>query len=828
MLTSENRSSINSENQPQAVIYTVSADKTKEASLGEELKVLNINLSGYDLTSAQEKDVIKQIKAFAIKNAINIVAFQNASDEMHEFLKGKLVGDWIKFRGKDGFITYLDRTRLGMRHGVRKATQQKFSVINMTETKKGTDFVFYNQQPESNNTHGSNLYISVSDKEGVISINNKKSDLQKTLVDFNTCEIIEAKKSELIEEKSEPVITINTQENFGIPIELEKSIDDVKQDDFEPEIKINIPEYNPDRIHPLFPTFDEAKAHPESVYSDHLPIFLDVPLQEKGFTQNLKVLSYNVLGPSAPSGLHRERGGEDRWELDKETLARYQRIANDIIKNAIKNHDLGIIALQEAAPDMVVPELRKVLGTNWKIIEDKAGLITCYDMNKYKELKESTTYDKKERVRSIKLQEIATNKVFSFHNIWGDFNPFSYRMEAVIEKFLTQSKNEISVLAGDTNSRFALLHDERENLATGAIPPLLHQQKDKKGLAIQVPDYPDCGFYYDGEIHQLHTQVLDTQGNIFVDKNPNKERKYWAEYRMVLCLDKSYKERAIVEGKNIFQLEKDIQNYYRKKYANELADPIDGKGFANAIQAIRVRVSANSNNEKAVGIRFPIKLQQEYAVLKTKFADEQGFQFPIVDDKKSGQIPCVFVPMHRVEALHDVFFPQKNTLGKNILIGAGIGIAVVAFIVLSVATYGAATGIGAAVALGALATVGGSLASTLGMTISLVTCFAAFCGLLGEAVNKCRRAPASPEISKPIVNESSTMIKRKTLLTNLASANENQIENDKTLEERLPFKDDFTTSPRHSQRFSYGSTGDAKDTKKITLDEESSSFEPKM
>ena len=57
------------------------------------------------------------------------------------------------------------------------------------------------------------------------------------------------------------------------------------------------------KIHPLFPTLDEVKDKPDLAYSDHLPLLMNVPVSG---SEGLNLLTYNTLGQSADSGLHKE------------------------------------------------------------------------------------------------------------------------------------------------------------------------------------------------------------------------------------------------------------------------------------------------------------------------------------------------------------------------------------------------------------------------------------------------------------------------------------------------------------------------------------------
>ncbi len=401
------------------------------------------------------------------------------------------------------------------------------------------------------------------------------------------------------------------------------------------------------RRHLLFPTPEEIKNDQAKAYSDHLPILSTVPLGDG--KEPLVTVSLNTLGPSAASGLHDQRA----WEDDKGTRIRYKAMAQGLAK-AIEIHGVDIIALQECATDLMTTLLQEALGHDWQIMEDDSvGMMTCYHSKRFNLI--NTELVKANRVRSLTLEDTMNDSMFvDFHNIWGLYNPFSHDMEAQFHKFLQQKKNTgaiVSVMIGDTNSRIAPLHRRVINVTTGVVPLVFN---DENGAlpGVQIPDYPDGGFYMDASntIFQLETQPLDYVTGKIVEDNRTKEEMgdYWSEYRMVMCLDSRYQRSCAVDNKTIFEYED-----YLKDQTGD--------------QQIIVRFAANCVNEKAVAIRFAVR-GNLINYLHKELHQVPGFQFRNVQSTSSqdaGQLfSCVFCPLDKVRLLHQavLIFQTKEII----------------------------------------------------------------------------------------------------------------------------------------------------------------------
>lgn len=378
------------------------------------------------------------------------------------------------------------------------------------------------------------------------------------------------------------------------------------------------------RRHPLFPTAAEAAENPKLVCSDHLPILVKMPLQQGS---SLNIISLNVLGPGvSASGFH----AQDGWEFPEEAKLRYKRLVTGIVKG-INNHQVDVVALQEAHP-FLIPILKKSLGQDWEIIVDEwTGIITCFNKNKY-HLKESSL-NKMERIRSLTLCNRTNNELVEVHNVWGNYDAFPDHAENVYKSILTNGECN-SIIVGDTNSRIAPIHNNPMNITTGVVPIGINELNGAEEN-VQITDYPDGGFCYDiknKSIHQLETAILDyDSGDIVVDTRSAAEIAGWPEFRMILCLDKSYQDCKIIDNNTIFE------------YENKLKEIVP--------EDFLVRIAADSYNHKAVAVRFtPESELSDYVMDKLK--NIEGIQIRNVAGTKDGiNYPIIFVPIEKAELL---------------------------------------------------------------------------------------------------------------------------------------------------------------------------------
>lgn len=383
----------------------------------------------------------------------------------------------------------------------------------------------------------------------------------------------------------------------------------------------------PSRIHSLFPTRAEVTKNEDLAYSDHAPIAAVVPMGEG--KKLLTILSLNILGGTNCSGIHPSGHYEEQSAMDK----RYQRIAAGLA-NSVKKHTADVVLLQEADESMV-PFLQEQLGADWEAVADKrTGIISCY--SKKRLIQQSSKLDN--RIRSFTFQDLDNeNQLIDTHNIWGIYDAFPFYMEEQCKSKLMEHESRVSVIIGDTNSRIAPLDGARRNLTTGVIPLQFNPHDASPDL--QIPDYPDGGFYRgaDGVIHQLSTQTLDFASGDVVNAEVDEETEYWPEYRMVMCLDDSYNEQIVVDGKNIFDYEIALRHTLND---NTLA----------------VRMAADCLNNQALAIRFPNDSPAFQAAQK-RLSSVTGFQFRAIENAEGLVFKCLFAPLDKVALLHELTSP---------------------------------------------------------------------------------------------------------------------------------------------------------------------------
>lgn len=397
----------------------------------------------------------------------------------------------------------------------------------------------------------------------------------------------------------------------------------------------------PQRIHPLFPTPEEAAANPDIAYSDHLMTLTAVPLPNDTF---LNIISLNILGSLSCSGIH----NPNARETNEMITARYKRIVEGLTK-AIQTHQVDILAFQEARPEYIVPILQQQLKEPWEIIKDeKSGLVTCFKTDRWKGLNTSINNDA--RIRKLTLQSKQDPELtVDFHNIWGIFDELPVTLENQCETTLTTSKATVAIIMGDTNSRLAPLDNKERNITTGAIP-LMFNAANGVEPGVQLPDYPDGGFYrgQDGIIHQLTIHTLNfVTGDIYIDKRMAHEMAFWPGYRMIMCLDKQFKETPVIHGQTVF----DYQTLMRTTLDNE---------------NIVVRQAADCFNHKAIAIGFlkdnrqtpqDKQLNGLVTFIVEHLPNTQGFEAReltsyCLGNKRGAEFTCIFAPTKQAHLLH--------------------------------------------------------------------------------------------------------------------------------------------------------------------------------
>lgn len=401
--------------------------------------------------------------------------------------------------------------------------------------------------------------------------------------------------------------------------------------------------------HPCLPTV-EAVANGATFFSDHLPIVSSIPIAE-GVTSNM--LSLNTLGAGAVSGLHPAGA---IWETEEQAKLRYARIA-DGLALAATQQNLDIIALQEVNPELMIDSLTEKLGSDWAVIPNTMGMITCYRQSQY--TLRGTAEEPgpaNEQVRRLSLQHVTNEQSVIIYNIWGFYRPFPRLTEQYFNQLLSShGQNHIYVILSDSNSRVAPFHNMPENITTGVIP-LTFNRANEAPDGVQTTDYPDVIFYKDlaGYIHQASHSVINlATGEKSEDSRSREEADPWLEYRMIMCLDHRYHTTPVINGHTLFSYEAALQ----KLHGSDL---------------IQCRVAADSFNDKAIGLRlvsrapFTQYIRDKLISLpgvQTKFIQSTETQGP----EASRPFPCIMVPYAQVGLLHRAIIEDPETLSGQIL-----------------------------------------------------------------------------------------------------------------------------------------------------------------
>jgi len=352
-----------------------------------------------------------------------------------------------------------------------------------------------------------------------------------------------------------------------------------------------------ERVHELFQTHEQASAFPDHVYSDHLPIFVEVPIPRE---QPLKIISWNVLMPNGPSGLH-----EGGWEAPGEgpdSPVRQNRVKRNIesLKRMVEKHQPDVITLQEAPAEYYHRVLSEFPGYAIQIGKD--SLITLYRSKTLGGRLELKEYENDDDVmfkgvsmncRQTFVFKLNGRRHVRIDNIHGRFSPTPQYHEGYFRARLNQAvprKGTINVVVGDTNSRVAPEDRTPQNIVTGVIPSRFNQQSGAD-RATQMTDFPDAAFARgdDKTIRQLPRRILNpATGEFFVPAEvlPDLKPK-WHESRMIMCLTDFNRPEDLIEGRNVFEYEAHLDRYF----------PHSG---------ILVRLGAKDNNARDFGFQFSV------------------------------------------------------------------------------------------------------------------------------------------------------------------------------------------------------------------------------
>lgn len=412
-------------------------------------------------------------------------------------------------------------------------------------------------------------------------------------------------------------------------------------------------------LHPLFPTLDTKGQMTDLIYSDHLPIFTEVPLAGG---DTLKLLSLNVMGAGVVNNITRTK------EDESIAIARYSRIAKGL-KLSSDKLDIHAIALQEVTTELMIQELLKEFGEEWAVYpsvdlinKEKPQQLTLYN-KRHLELLEGKPWDERKKTLSTTFKMNETGKIIHFHNVWTEYNFFPDVTEKYYTQLLQAKKDgEMAVILGDTNSRLASISTSKErNLTTGIIPPFFYKDYGVE-QDVQVPDHPDGGFYTDdkGKIVQLTTRTVDlAAGDIKEDDRDleemgldSKQEALFTLQRPVLCLDDQFfsHEKFTFNGLTFLSFEDKL----RKAFNDE---------------KILVRFTSTVLNQHALMIRFKNTGRDiSLGMNKVFFSLIGGSESGCILGKKLGpafnskglnigsvEYPYIFIPIELLPSVYPIF-----------------------------------------------------------------------------------------------------------------------------------------------------------------------------
>jgi hypothetical protein len=425
----------------------------------------------------------------------------------------------------------------------------------------------------------------------------------------------------------------------------------------------------PLRTHPLFPTHEEIAENPELLYSDHLPVFFNIPfaaennatsgepsIQRNAASTNLRMISWNVLGHNAPSGFHLSSKG---WEPKDLGRKRFERIIGSLKLFAEKQNP-DIIVLQEANPEFLGSLITEL--PEWTIRNNNTGPVMLFrsrDQGGKLEIKEYEFKKAGVRHENVYMQACQSalfemgGHFVKVNNVHTMFYNTPEHHESYYQHLLTKEPSHITTLiVGDTNSRIAPKNDVTpHNIATGVVPMCINKMVNAPEDR-QMTDFPDGAFMkkrMTGEIEQLDRQILDYRtGEIFVPENAQNDLPpQWRQFRMLACLDNYKGDRDKIEGKNIFEFEAHLTHY-----------------FPNC--NVLVRKAAKDNNERGFGFRFS-KTSSVYNLIRKALNEKvenepSDFQCIHYDDQNGRPTPIIFVSTAKMSQLLEIINPVIQAL----------------------------------------------------------------------------------------------------------------------------------------------------------------------
>lgn len=355
--------------------------------------------------------------------------------------------------------------------------------------------------------------------------------------------------------------------------------------------KMHLPPVQDVNYHPQLLSPYEAKANTELLYSDHLPIAVDLLIDQQHM---LKVVSWNIWDPGQANGFKTPNEPTTRESIGDQT-ARYERIADTIIRmltSADEKVKADVILLQEVNPDCLAILQRKLANTPFAMVLSETGKVTIYNQ----EMLKLDSHNEDFRACCLTSVFKISDSTVRIDNMHLNFDPLPVYAEETLlklkEKRNPQIKNHL--IMGDLNSCVKPLDKEARLIVTGLCPSTF--RRDNNGHEIcQGVDWTDGAFRLTraDTLTQVEHRMIDpatctyipTIAAPFLPDFNDAQRKELSEARMAICVSSPYNDDRVFAGKT-----KTITEY-ETILRNALGD-----------NNLLVRIGSNACNEEAICI----------------------------------------------------------------------------------------------------------------------------------------------------------------------------------------------------------------------------------
>lgn len=400
------------------------------------------------------------------------------------------------------------------------------------------------------------------------------------------------------------------------------------------------------RLHNNFPTSQEASDNPDSIYSDHSPILIPIPISAN--IPPINMISLNVL--DGDFGRHRSGFNFIFDESPGEQELRYKKIVK-LLFRAKDTYKVDIICLQDANP-MIIGILNRYLKKNWKIVCDiKSGGVIIYNNSQLVQISMTIKHTQERRI-SLTFKH-RSNALIEIHNMRAIRSTyFPEEREQDVYSRLNFTEADFSVVVGFIGQKMADLKRVKKNLIT-SIDSLKASQALGYNFT-QIGNFSDGAFLYnkkEKKLSQLEVRVLSFETGQVIEEGPSEKiAANSEEFYPIMRLDDSFKH-DLVFGEKTISIKKyqyDLRSFFKDEH-------------------IMILPIANINNEFGIGIFF-----QEgtglYDVLLERLKDNPNFRF--ISMEVSGSIweyDCIFILNDQAEEFYKAVEKIKQEILFNVL-----------------------------------------------------------------------------------------------------------------------------------------------------------------